>query len=106
MEKKEEPAAKEEKKAESEFEKIPKIGEPTTNSIFPGLVGVNEHASILSFLSYKDLIKVTKTCRQGFNFIMDETLRRRILHWKPDKEEETRINNYILSLIQAIDIKE
>jgi hypothetical protein len=37
---------------------------------------------------------------------MDEAVRRRILGWKPEKEEETRINNYILSLIQAIDIKE
>jgi hypothetical protein len=110
MEKKEEekkPVTTEElKKQESEFEKIPKIGAPTTSGIFPGLSGVNEHISILSFLHYKDLIKILKTCRQGYSFIMDEAVRRRILGWKPEKEEETRINNYILSLIQAIDIKE
>jgi len=108
MEKKEEvPAAKEEqKKPEADYEKVPKIGEPTTGSIFPGLSGVNEQVAVLSCLHYKDLIKVAKTCRQGFSFIMDESVRRRVLHWKPEKEEETRINNYILSLIQAIDVKE
>ena len=108
MEKKEEAAVpkEEQKKPESDYEKMPKVGEPTTDSIFPGLSGVNQHVAILSFLHYKDLIKVLKTCRYGFHFIMDESVRRRILHWKPEKEEETRINNYILSLIQAIDVKE
>jgi len=94
------------KKPESEYEKIPKVGEPTAKSIFPGLAGVNEQIAILSHLHYKDLVKVVKTCRQAYCFIMDETVRRRILHWKPEKEEETKINNYILSLIQAIDVKE
>ena len=100
------PAKEEDKKTEDALIRTPKVGEPTSKSIFTGLTGVNEHVAILSFLHYRDLIKVAKSSRYAFNFIMDAQARKRILGWKPDKEEETRINNYILSLIQAIDTKE
>ena len=103
--KKEEVAKKEEAKG-NQYLNLPKTGDATTNTIFQGLTGVNEHVAILSYLHWKDLIKVAKTCRMAFQFIIDEDTRKRILSWKPDKDEETRINNYILSLIQAIDIKE
>ncbi len=101
------PASKEEVKATEEaFMKMPKVGEPANTQIFPGLSGVSEPIVILSFLHYQDLIKLAKTSRAAYNFVMDMQARKRILHWKPDKEEETRINNYILNLIQAIDNKE
>ena len=106
MEKKEVSAPPKEEEKKTEGEKIPKIGEPKESSVFPGLSGVNQHVAILSFLHYRDLIKVVKTSRQAFHFIMDEETRRRVLNWKPERDEETRVNNYILSLIQAIDVKE
>eukprot|EP00831_Metopus_contortus_P033062 TRINITY_DN2655_c0_g1_i6.p1 TRINITY_DN2655_c0_g1~~TRINITY_DN2655_c0_g1_i6.p1 ORF type:complete len:101 (-),score=19.63 TRINITY_DN2655_c0_g1_i6:60-362(-) len=95
-----------EKKMESEYYQCPKTGEPKADTVFPGLTGVNEQIAILSFLDYKDLVKIAKVNRFAFQFVMEETARKRIQHWKPSKEEETRINNYILSLIQAIDIKD
>ena len=103
MQKKEEG---EDKKYESDYEKRPKVAEGSSGSVFPGLTGVNQQVAILSFLHYKDVIKMIKTSRDAYHFIMEEGVRRRILSWKPEKEEETRINNYILSLIQAIDVKE
>lgn len=106
MEKKEEPILKEEKKGEGEYYKIPKVEEPKSSNVFPGLQGVNEQITIMSFLHYKDIIKIAKTSRAGFKFVMDQDSRKGILCWKPEKEEETRINNYILSLIQGIDVKD
>lgn len=98
--------AKEDKKGESEYYKVPKIDEPKSATPLPGLRGVNEHITIFSYLHYKDLIKLAKTSRAAFKFIMDQDQRKGILHWKPDKDEETKINNYILSLIQGIDVKD
>lgn len=106
MEKKEVIPPKEEKKGESEYYKIPKVDDAKADSSLPGLHGVNEQITILSYLHYKDLIKVAKTSRFAFKFVMDQDTRKGILNWKPEKEEETRINNYILSLIQAIDVKD
>lgn len=86
--------------------KVPEVGEPTCDFMLPNLKSRQALIKILSYLPIKDLVASTKLNRFAFKFILDEENRKSILSWDLDKTEETRINNYLISLIQTTDEKE
>ena len=95
--------AKEEKKGTQEcLYKVPQTGEATTDRIFADLKGVNEQVAVLSYLQYGDLIRLAKTGRAAFQFIMDRPTRIKIMSWKPDEAMQAKKDNYIANLIRAI----
>ena len=81
---------------------VPNFGEPTAMGIIKDLKGIEEQIAVLSYLPYKSLINVAKSSKYAFNFIMHRPTRKRILCWKPEKEDETKINNYIMNYINKI----
>jgi len=80
----------------------PVVGEPKMAGIMEGLTGANEQVAILSYLPYRPLVNVTKSSRYAYKFIMERPTRKRILCWKPDKDEETKLGNYINGVIQKM----
>ena len=82
------------KKIEKKY-KVPDLGETSAKCIFKDLEGMEEQIAVLSYLPYKSLINVAKTSKFAFQFIMDRPTRKLILSWKPAKEDDTKIANYI-----------
>ena len=81
---------------------VPDVGQSKEEGIMEGLRGASQEITILSFLPYKDLITVAKSCKYGYNFVMKRNVRKRILTWKPSKEDETKLQNYIGNAISHI----
>ncbi len=85
---------------------VPRINKPDVEYLIPGLSSRDSLTTILSYLPIKDLVNACKLNRFGFHLVMDEDVRTKILSWELDKTEETRINNYLISLIQTTDENE
>ncbi len=80
----------------------PQFGDSKYEGIIPGVKGINEQIAILSYLPYKWLIHVAKSSRFAYNMIMHRPTRKKILSWKPDKDDETKLSNYINNAINKI----
>ena len=78
---------------------LPKIDPPHIPHLFPQTSNIATLTNILSFLEIPDLINVTKVNRYAYHFIIDTNTRKRILSWELPREEESRVNNYILSML-------
>ena len=79
----------------------PKVEAPKSDFIFAGLKGVNEQIAILSCLHYKDMIKVIKSSRCAYTFIMDEAVTKRI-GCHVDKEDEAKIQTWVMKQISIL----
>ena len=70
------------------------FGPASATGIMDGLYGDNPQIAVLSYLPYRDLVNVAQMSRSAYNFIIPRETRRKILCWKPSKEDETKMHNY------------
>ena len=78
---------------------FPKISDSASATLFPDLRSRDSLVNILSFLELQDLVAMVKLNKFAYHFICNEKNREQILSWDLPKEEESRINNYILSML-------
>ena len=99
----------EEKKAEEvkkEVVKPPQYQQPNFGKADP--TGLLEEIrgypliKVLSYLPYKELITVAKSCKYAYSLFEKKEDKKKIMCWKPSKEEKAKIKKYIDSQIDEL----
>nr|ABR27259.1 hypothetical protein [Metopus es] len=95
----------EEKKAEEKKE-VAKYQQPNFGKADP--TGLLEEIrgypliKVLSYLPYKELITVAKSCKYAFSLFEKKEDKKKIMCWKPSKEEKAKIKKYIDTQIDEL----
>ena len=75
------------------------VGEEGPSIFLSEKMSTSSQTNILSFLQIGELVRMLKVNRFAYHLITNDQNRRRILTWTLHKDEELRINKYILTML-------